>query len=332
MNNNNQNNDLQKIISILTEDNYSEWKLRMIICLKQRRLYQYCITQCVTGDGKTQTPALEAKVIDANAEACGIITNFLYSRTFSALVTSEEITQNSFLLWNKVNERFASLSFNSKAQIWSRFQKLIYEDNLKDFIANTQKCLSNIASVGIAVEDESLAFSILTKLPEEFHSLIEKVTLNADTQGNPDAILNVLHEAALKEEALLVDSTKALVLKKDKFPSKIVHYCSNGRHNPLITTHRPEKFWQLHPKLKPERKQKDKEQRTNFTIACALFTYQHKNKAQPLMLVLDTGASNHMFNNKSFFRYLHQNQIKVATRCNKSTLISQGKGLAEIYN
>ncbi|MBW0487573.1 hypothetical protein O181_027288 [Austropuccinia psidii MF-1] len=227
----------------------------MIICLKQRRLYQYCIKQCVPGDGETQTPAVEAKV-DANIEACGIITNFLDSRRFAALFTSEEITQNSFLLWNKVNKRFASSSFNSKAQVWSRFQKLTYEENLKDFIANTQKCLGDIASVGITVEDEILAFSILTKLPEEFHLLIGKATLNADTQGNPDAILNVLHESSLKEEELASEPTQGLVLKKDEFPSKIFHYCSNGRHNPLVTTHTPEKCWQLHPELKPDRKQK----------------------------------------------------------------------------
>ncbi|MBW0520313.1 hypothetical protein O181_060028 [Austropuccinia psidii MF-1] len=172
----------------------------MIICLKQIRLYQYFIEQCITGDGETQTPA-----VDANVEACGIINNFLDSRAFLALFISEEITQNIFILWNNVNGRFASSSCNIKAQIWSKFQKLIYEYNLKDFIANTQKCLSDIASVGITIEDEILAFSILTKLPEEFHSLIEKFTLNADTQGNPDTILNVLNEAALKDKALLAD-------------------------------------------------------------------------------------------------------------------------------
>ncbi|MBW0552003.1 hypothetical protein O181_091718 [Austropuccinia psidii MF-1] len=160
MNTNDQNNDLQRTIPILTNENYSEWK------------------------------------------------------TFAALFTSEEITQNSYLLWRKVNERFASSTFNSKARYWSKFQKLTYDDNLKDFIANTQKCLNYISAVGINVEDEILAFSILTKLPEEFHSLIEKVTLNAETQGNPDAILNVLHEAALKEEALSIDTTRALILKK----------------------------------------------------------------------------------------------------------------------
>ncbi|MBW0512488.1 hypothetical protein O181_052203 [Austropuccinia psidii MF-1] len=184
MNNINQNNNLWKIIPILTDNNYSEWKLRMIIFLKQQRLYQYCVKQCIPGDSETRTPAVEAKLIDANVKACGIITNFMDSTTFATLVTSEEIMQNFYLLWSKVNKLFASSSFNSKARVWSKFQKLTYENNLKEFIVNTQKCLSDIA-----VEGKILAFLILTKLPEEFHSLIENVTLNAGTQGNPDAIL-----------------------------------------------------------------------------------------------------------------------------------------------
>ncbi|MBW0490454.1 hypothetical protein O181_030169 [Austropuccinia psidii MF-1] len=239
----------------------------MILFLKQRQLYQYCIEQCIPGDGVTQTPAVEAKIVDANVGACGLITNFLDSRTFAALVTLEEITQNSYLLWNKVNERFASSTFNRKARFWRKFHKLTYDNNLKDFITNTQKCLSDIESVGINMEEEILAFSILTKLPDKLHSLIEKATLNANTQGNPDAILNVLHEENLKEEALLMDTTRALILKKDTFPSKIIHYCSNGKHNPLVTTHKPEKCWQLPPKLRPERRQKEKEQKDNFTMA-----------------------------------------------------------------
>ncbi|MBW0560829.1 hypothetical protein O181_100544 [Austropuccinia psidii MF-1] len=50
-------------------------------------------------------------------------------------------------------------------------------------------------------------------------------------------------------------------------------------------------------------------------------------------IVLDTGASNYMFNNKSFFEKLYPNQqIKVATGCGKSTLKSQGKGLEKIID
>ncbi|MBW0504456.1 hypothetical protein O181_044171 [Austropuccinia psidii MF-1] len=40
-----------------------------------------------------------------------------------------------------------------------------------------------------------------------------------------------------------------------------------------------------------------------------------------------------MFNNKLFFKHLHPNkQIKVATGCDKSTLISQGRGLEKIMD
>ncbi|MBW0504457.1 hypothetical protein O181_044172 [Austropuccinia psidii MF-1] len=232
MNTNDQNKNLQRIIPILADKNYLEWKLRMIICPKKRKLYQYCIEQCIPGNVVTRTPTLEAKIIDANVEACGLITNFLDSRRFAALVTLEEITQNSYLLW----------------------RKLTYNDSLKEFIANTQKLLNDILAVGIAVEDEILAFSILTKLPEEFHLLIENFPLNAEAQGNPNTILNVLHEAALKEESLSMDTTNSLVLKKDNFPLKGDNHCSNGKHNCLVTTHGPEKCWQLHPKLKPEKR------------------------------------------------------------------------------
>ncbi|MBW0464969.1 hypothetical protein O181_004684 [Austropuccinia psidii MF-1] len=163
--------------------------------------------------------------------------------------------------------------------------------------------------------------------------MIEKVTLNAETQGNPDAILNVLHEANLKEEALSIDNNRALVIKKDNFPSKIIHYCSNGKHNALVTTHGPEKCWQLHPELKPERQQKDKEKKVNFTIARALFTHESRKRDTSITIVLDTGASNHMFNDKSFFEKLYTNHhAKVTTGCGKSTVISQGKGLAKIVD
>ncbi|MBW0551687.1 hypothetical protein O181_091402, partial [Austropuccinia psidii MF-1] len=142
-----------------------------------------------------------------------------------------------------------------------------------------------------------------------------KVTLNADTQGNPDAILNALHEAALKEEALSTESTKVLALNKENFTSKIVHYCINGRHNPLVTTHGPDKCWQLHPELKPERKRKDKEQKANFTIARALFTQNSRISNSTITVVLDTDV-----------------QTNVATGCDKSILVSKGQGLAKIFD
>ncbi|MBW0557739.1 hypothetical protein O181_097454 [Austropuccinia psidii MF-1] len=82
-----------------------------------------------------------------------------------------------------------------------------------------------------------LAFAILTKLPDELNSLIEKVTLNTKTQGSPGAILNLLHDAEMKEESLKTfsknDMEIGMALNREVFKSKTINYCRNGQHNPL---------------------------------------------------------------------------------------------------
>ncbi|MBW0555770.1 hypothetical protein O181_095485 [Austropuccinia psidii MF-1] len=110
--------------------------------------------------------------------------------------------ENAYLLWSKITNCFAPSTFNSQASIWSRFSKITYNVNLQSFISELRQSLNEIKTVGIAVGIKTLAFAILTKLPNDFNSLVEKVTLNTKNQGSPDAILNLLHDASLKEEAL----------------------------------------------------------------------------------------------------------------------------------
>ncbi|MBW0523615.1 hypothetical protein O181_063330 [Austropuccinia psidii MF-1] len=243
--------------------------------------------------------------------------------------------ENTYLLWSKLTNCFASSTFNSQARIWSRFSKITYNGNLQSFISELSQSLKEIKTVGIKVGTKILAFAILLKLPDDFNSLIEKVTLNTKTQGSPDAILNLLHDAALKEEALRssfdtnIDSRMAL--NRETFRSKTIHYCSNGCHNPLAS-HPPEKCWQLHPKKKPHRYQKDT--KTNYTFAQALLTID-KNAIQGdvLNIVLDTGASDHMFNKKIFFLSLNKiNNSTISKGCDSSSLTEIGKVTAKLID
>ncbi|MBW0550844.1 hypothetical protein O181_090559 [Austropuccinia psidii MF-1] len=180
----------------------------------------------------------------------------------------DEEMENTHLLWSKLTNCVASSTFNSQARIWSRFSKITYNGNLRSFISELRQSLNKIKTVGIEVGTKTFAFAILTKLPNDLNSLIDKVTLNTGTQGSPDAILNLLHDAALKEEPFKssvesnIDSRMAL--NRETFRSKTIHYCSNGRHNPLAS-HPPERCWQLHPKKHPDRYQKDA--KTNYTFA-----------------------------------------------------------------
>ncbi|MBW0508327.1 hypothetical protein O181_048042 [Austropuccinia psidii MF-1] len=85
---------------------------------------------------------------------------------------------------------------------------------------------------------------------------MEKITLNAGQQGNTNNILKTLHETALKGETLSSESSKAVALNCETFPSKTVHYCTNSKHNPLVKSHRPKNCWQLDPELRSREGQK----------------------------------------------------------------------------
>ncbi|MBW0540999.1 hypothetical protein O181_080714, partial [Austropuccinia psidii MF-1] len=222
-----------------------------------------------------------------------------------------------------------------QARIWSRFPKITYNGNLRSFISELRQSLNEIKTVGIEVGTKTLAFAILTKLPDDFNSLIEKVTLNTKTQGSPDAILNLLHDAALKEEALKssfnTNTDNRMALNRETFRSERIHYCSNGHHNPLAS-HPPEKCWQLHPEKRPDRYQKDT--KTNYTFAQALLTIDKDTiQGDVLNVVLDTGASDHMFNDRSFFLSLNKiNNSTISMRCNSSSLTAIGKGTARLID
>ncbi|MBW0558335.1 hypothetical protein O181_098050, partial [Austropuccinia psidii MF-1] len=326
MNNSDPVNDLRKSIPTLTEENYLEWRLRISIYLRQKKLLTYCNNPITPALDTAKPTKSESNDLDASNEACALITSTLESRTFAKLV-NEETSQNSHELWRRINERFASSSFNSKARVWSRFLKVVYQTDLRTFISEFRRCLNEISLVGLEVEDIILAFTILTKLPEEFQPLIEKITLNAEQQGNPDNVLKTLHEMVLKGKALSNEPSKTIALNCETFPSKTVHYCANGKHNPLVKSHGPKKCWQLHLELRQERR--TREACSNFTLSRALLTLK-ENKLTTTSLVLDTGASNHMFNDKHFFSSIKSCSTKISTGCNRSSLKAEAVGTARI--
>ncbi|MBW0467292.1 hypothetical protein O181_007007 [Austropuccinia psidii MF-1] len=156
----------------------------------------------------TRPSAADNKIIDANAETCNLIAGTLDSNTFTQIFNDDETMENAHLLWNKLTKHFASSTFNNQARIWMRFCRITYNGSLQGFISEVRQCLNEVIIVKVEVGTPTLAFTILTKLPEEYHNIVEKVTANTETLGNPNAILNLLHDVALKEEALNLQSTK----------------------------------------------------------------------------------------------------------------------------
>ncbi|MBW0485651.1 hypothetical protein O181_025366 [Austropuccinia psidii MF-1] len=209
-----------------------------LMLLKHKKLYQHCVNGTLPSlNSDTRPSAADNKIIDANAETCNLIARTLNSNTFTEIFNENETMENAHLLWNKLTKRFASSTFNNQARIWMRFCRITYNGSLQSFISEIRQCLNKVISVKVEVGTPTLAFTILTKLPEEYHNIVEKVTKNTETLGNPNAILNLLHDIALKEEALNLQSTNQfLALNREIFRSKTIHYCKDGKHNPLQAT------------------------------------------------------------------------------------------------
>jgi hypothetical protein len=81
------------------------------------------------------------------------------------------------------------------------------------------------------------------------YQVVNKTTFKTDVMINPYKVLNALQEFQTHKKNKLIDSPcgTALLstyssvlsnpLQKSKFPSKIIHYCANGEHNPKATSH-----------------------------------------------------------------------------------------------
>ncbi|MBW0534029.1 hypothetical protein O181_073744 [Austropuccinia psidii MF-1] len=182
------------------------------------------------------------------------------------------------------DNKIMNANIETQARIWSRFSKITYNRNLRSFISKLRQSLNKIKTVRIKVCIKTLAFAILTKLPKNFNSLIEKFTLNTKTQGSTDAILNLLHDAALKEEAekssIESNIDRRMALNRETSKSKTNHYCSNGCHNPLAS-HPSEKCWKLHPEKRPEKYQRDTK-----TVRFVYETLDNSNNIKSTMTVL----------------------------------------------
>ncbi|MBW0470626.1 hypothetical protein O181_010341 [Austropuccinia psidii MF-1] len=184
-------------LPLLTK-NFSEWRKWTIGLLWKKKVYIHCIEKTVPSISAETCPSSAYKKIIN----CSIIANSLDSNTSSMIVIGYADMENAYLLWKKLTNLFTSSTFNIQEKIWSRFSKISYNGNLQSFITELRKSLNEIKTVGIEVRTKTVSFSILTKVPHNFSSLNENVTLNTKTQGKPFAIFNLLHNAGPKEESL----------------------------------------------------------------------------------------------------------------------------------
>ncbi|MBW0550199.1 hypothetical protein O181_089914 [Austropuccinia psidii MF-1] len=171
--------------------------------------------------------------------------------------------------------------------------------------------------------------------------------MSGESVARPEIVMNKLldlinHQKTkdMSSSSREPDTSKisALLSNAASYPYKIMYICQNGKHNPKNTTHKESSCWVEHPELRPpsnKNKKKfnkqEKEAETHQTGMTALFSSKATTLNTVNILVVDCGATHHMFNNKSLFLNLVETpKFKIATSDPTSNLFSVGWGTVNI--
>ncbi|MBW0536559.1 hypothetical protein O181_076274 [Austropuccinia psidii MF-1] len=315
-------------IPILDGTNYGHWQMRMKIHLRSRDLLEVC-EKSIASDASTSAVNKWTK---ASFEAINLITTRITERVFREVINSETI-ENSRELWSKIAEQYASKQAVNRGRVWMDWQRCFYDGNLQNYIDTCRKLMMEPDAVSILVPNELLSYSLLGKLGgnSNLSQFVENLIFNEDIIEKSLLILSRLQDFANHNHHSpdRNESTSTALTTLSDEPHKIVFYCGNGKHNRKCTTHKREECWAENPHLRPSRK--DKKRKNNpsahLSIVQALITLSESTHPTSDQVVIDCGATHHMFNNTKFFSNQPRSvRSEVATGDSQSHLIATGIG------
>ncbi|MBW0501283.1 hypothetical protein O181_040998 [Austropuccinia psidii MF-1] len=327
------NNKEVSTLPFLDGSKFGHWSLKIKIHLRSRELLDVCENR-IPEDASTSQ---ENKWAKASYEAINIVTTRVVEKVLRE-VLNEENFANSYLLWNKTIEQYVSKGAVNRGRIWMEWQRFFFDGDLQNYIDDCRKMTMELESVNIKVPNDLLSFSLLGKLggDRELHQFVDSLTLKKELIERPDIILTRLQDYASLYKDRNLPSTKnstALITNINE-PHKIVYFCKLGKHNEKCKSHRKEECWAENPHLRPNRKKKRQkfyQESAHLSETQAPITTQENQTNKMDTLIVDCGATNHMFNSiKPFVSSLKPISLIVTTGDAKINLLDKGIGTIEI--
>ncbi|MBW0519193.1 hypothetical protein O181_058908 [Austropuccinia psidii MF-1] len=243
------------------------------------------------------------------------ITTFRVSNRVFIEVVKQNST-NAHLLWTKLQEKYTS----RKVINWE----------INDGNGNCQ----------YSVPSKLLSLTLLGKLSgdSKIHQYVKTLLLNEELIELPDLILSKLqdfHNNSTVQEVTSTTSSSAL-LSEFTHTSKILYYCTNGKHNPMCTSHTQQECFVENPHLRPPTRNNKRRAQNNQNVLAHLSTTQalvtgSYPSTSSFDLIIDCGATHHMFNSKESFSTLSATPpFIVCTGDTTSSLSTKGIGTVMI--
>ncbi|MBW0545860.1 hypothetical protein O181_085575 [Austropuccinia psidii MF-1] len=296
-------------IPILNSSNYGEWVARITILLRSKDLLDVCEKPIPSDRSTTATN----KWSKSSFDEISIITCQVNNQVFIEVV--KQFSTNVHLIWKKLKEQYASKKAVNRGRVWMQWIIFAYNGDLQSYIDNSRMLMMALETINITVPNEFHSFSLLGKLTGDpkMHSYVKVLALNEDLIKDPELIhakLQEFHDNSSSQQKSSSTPASALI-SESAHPQKITYFCLNGKHN----------------SMPPCRNNKRKNQASaRLSAAQALITGK-QDLIQPQELIIDCGATHHMFNSLRCFTSLSKTpDIRVSTGDSASTLLSTGIG------
>ncbi|KNZ63834.1 hypothetical protein VP01_1095g1 [Puccinia sorghi] len=299
----------------LTDENYSVWKDKMSGLLELRGVLAIL-----------ESPTTELTT-DENAELKLLLISKMDSVTHNNVINAEN-RNSAKEIWKSIKERFASSQSSNRARIFNDFLYLNFkEDAVDSFITDVRVSIKKMIDVGIDLPQDILAYLVLFKFPASLH-LLKRQIMHSDKDLKVEFVCNHLtqfnNEARAETRDVLPSEAALYSGRNEKFNkpfrgSRTVQTqgssgnqkssrCTDGHHNPKQdSNHSSDSCWHLHPEKAPdwwresqEKWKKDKEKsQVNYYMSLVTLWINHGDSKS--RIILDSGASAHIFNHERYF-------------------------------
>ncbi|KNZ44822.1 hypothetical protein VP01_878g3 [Puccinia sorghi] len=321
----------------LTEENYSIWKDKMTALLKLRGV--------LNALNNVNVPLGESD----DAELTLLIISKMDSVTHNNVVTADN-RESAQKLWLLIKERFASSQASNRARIFNDFLYVKFrEEAVEAFVTDIKVAIKKLVDVGIDLPQDILAYLVLFKFPTSMQNLKRQI-MHSDKELNVkfvcDHLIQFHNEAQAENKESTTTSTEAALFSQKQNNSKsgsngnsnASKRCKSGYHNPRQdSNHTSDNCWHLHPDKAPEwwrdsqaqwraNKEKGKEKEKEGYFMSLLTSWREPGNPKS-RIILDSGASAHIFNNLKFFNNIHlERSDEIKTGKQGATLPIEGRG------
>ncbi|KNZ56357.1 hypothetical protein VP01_2422g1 [Puccinia sorghi] len=299
-------------IPLLTNDNYSLWRVRVVNLLDLVGLKEH-----IVGDSKVELPSEDNKLLKS------ILVAKLDSSVQTNIINSEN-ADSAKAIWKSITAFFASTQSSNKARVFKSFLRAQYTpSDIPGFITSMKSFQARLLEVGWDLPADGLGHLVMDKFPASMDPIYDMIT-HSGKEISIDTVIDHLRLHADNQDTRASGSgTRADPITLFTDNSK---KCKRGAHNTLAP-HSESNCWMLHPELRPP--YQSKTQKVETTVS----SFHASLSRSPHCFILDSGCSAHMVSNPLLFHTLeHKDLGFVQTSSDSKTLQIKGIGSIRLSN